>query len=204
VNVLVQLVDNLLDVSRLDAGRFVLQLESVDLGPLVESVATQVRSSAAHHTVLVEAAGVHVLADALRLRQVITNLITNAVRYSPVDTTVQARVSSDGEYGLVQVDDEGPGIPPAHRERLFERYYRVPGIKRTGSSTEGLGLGLYLCREIITLHGGRIWVEVAPSGGARFLIALPLYQADAEHDNAQRSIFDLSDQLLRRRAEASD
>ncbi|HEY1017045.1 MAG TPA: ATP-binding protein [Herpetosiphonaceae bacterium] len=203
VNVLVQLVDNLLDISRLDAGRFVLQLESVDLGPLVDSVALQVRSSAPNHTVLTEqaAAPIHVLADAIRLRQVVTNLLTNAVRYSPVDTTVRVRVTTDGEHGLVIVDDEGPGIPAAHRDRLFERYYRVPGIKRTGSSTEGLGLGLYLCREIITLHGGKIWVDSAPgnpAGGARFQVALPLYHPEAESESGQRSIFDLSDELLDR------
>ena len=176
VNVMVQLVDNLLDISRIDAGRFMLQSEAVELTALVQSVIVQARSTAANHTFSMEAAApVTVHGDSLRLRQVITNLVTNAIRYSPTNTNVVVRVSADDHAGYVIVDDEGPGIPATQRERLFERYYRVPGIKRTGSSTEGLGLGLYLCREIVVLHEGRIWVDDAPTGGARFQVALPLY-----------------------------
>ena len=174
VNVLVQLVDNLLDISRIDAGRFVLDAGVVQMNELVEGVVTQIDTTAKHHTIQLEksAEPAAVWGDQLRLRQVLTNLLTNAVRYSPTNSRVWVAVLTDQRTVRVCFDDEGPGIPPDERERLFERYYRVPGIKRTGSSTEGLGLGLYLCREIITLHEGRIWVEQSPSGGARFQIEL--------------------------------
>ncbi len=204
VNVLVQLVDNLLDISRIDAGRFILQAESVDIKALAESVVTQVGSSATQHTVHLElpSAPALVWGDALRLRQVVTNLLTNAVRYSPVNTSVWVRVQLDEREVQVLFDDEGPGIPPSQRERLFERYYRVPGIKRTGSSTEGLGLGLYLCREIIALHEGRIWVDAAPTGGARFIIALPMHMPAEEP--AQRDAIDAAlDAMLARVATPS-
>jgi two-component system phosphate regulon sensor histidine kinase PhoR len=189
VNILVLLVDNLLDISRIDAGRLMLQSEAVELVGLIESVLSQARTAAAHHTITLEAAGpVTIWGDSIRLRQIITNLVTNAVRYSPTNTHIWIRVSADSVNGYISVDDEGPGIPPAERERLFERYYRVPGIKRTGSSTEGLGLGLYLCREIVMLHSGRIWVDDAPSGGARFQVAIPLYRPAATSSPTQTSL----------------
>ncbi len=189
VNILVLLVDNLLDISRIDAGRLMLQSEAVELVGLIESVLSQARTAAAHHTIMLEAAApVTVWGDSIRLRQIITNLVTNAVRYSPTNTRIWIRVSADSSNGYIGVDDEGPGIPPGERERLFERYYRVPGIKRTGSSTEGLGLGLYLCREIVVLHNGRIWVEDAPTGGARFLVGIPLYQPAASSSPTQTTL----------------
>ena len=194
VNVMVQLVDNLLDVSRIDAGRLVLQSEAVDLTGLAESVIVQARSTAINHTFSLDSVGpVLVQGDSLRVRQVITNLVTNAIRYSPINTHVTLHVHADTDYGYLMIDDEGPGIPVGQREHLFERYYRVPGIKRTGSSTEGLGLGLYLCREIVNLHEGRIWVESAPGGGARFQVALPLYVD--EHSPTQTTL-DLEDLLF--------
>lgn len=189
VNILVQLVDNLLDISRIDAGRFMLQSEPVELVSLTEMILAQARTAAANHTIHLQAvAPVTVWGDSLRLRQVITNLVTNAVRYSPTNTNVWVRLSADAEYGYLIVDDEGPGIPPPERERLFERYYRVPGIKRTGSSTEGLGLGLYLCREIVMMHNGRIWVDRAPTGGARFEVALTLHHPEAETTPTQTAL----------------
>jgi len=194
VNVMVQLVDNLLDISRIDAGRLVLQSEAVDLTGLVESVVMQARSTAANHTFSVDAAGpVLVQGDSLRIRQVVTNLVTNAIRYSPINTHVTVTVHADSEFGYLMIDDEGPGIPAGQREHLFERYYRVPGIKRTGSSTEGLGLGLYLCREIVNLHEGRIWVDSAPGGGARFQVALPLY---VNENSPTQTTLDLEDLLF--------
>ncbi len=192
VNIMVQLVDNLLDVSRIDAERFTIQLDAVDLGILLDSVVMHARHTANHHTLHFEQLNSSVVyGDSLKLRQVATNFLTNAIRYSPQQTQIWVQVFSDEHFGYVQVDDQGPGIPQGQRERLFERYYRVPGIRRTGSSTEGLGLGLYLCREIITLHNGRIWVDSAPSGGARFCIAIPRFIPEKHETNTTQTTLDL-------------
>ena len=196
VNVLMQLVDNLLDVSRIDAGRFTLQFEAVDLGALAETLIQQMRQTITHHMLIFEPSRTAIIhGDSLRLRQVVTNLITNAVRYSPHNTTVRVRIDHDEQWGYVTVDDEGPGIPMHQRDKLFERYFRVPGIRRTGSSTEGLGLGLYLCREIVALHEGTIGVDSASSGGARFNVALPLYHPTDSPRSAEQETLDLT-QLL--------
>ncbi|GIV95888.1 MAG: histidine kinase [Herpetosiphonaceae bacterium] len=175
VDHLVRLVDNLLDLSRLDAGRLTLHWEEVNLRQVVEMAAIQFRTIAPTHHIVVECDDEIIICrcDVLRIRQVITNLLSNAIRYSPGNTQVTITLRQQDSEIYLAVADQGPGVPPAYRERLFNRYYRVPGVKRQGPGGEGLGLGLYLSREIVLLHGGRIWVEDAPGGGALFVITLP-------------------------------
>jgi two-component system, OmpR family, phosphate regulon sensor histidine kinase PhoR len=188
---MLRLVDNLLDVSRIDAGRLELQRQQINLVALLEQALDQVRPGAQGHELVLDSAVPELLVDCdpLRIRQVVVNLLGNAVKYSPSGTQVRvlltrsdldgarlgrlhAHVSADEPYVLVAVRDQGPGIPEAQLPQLFSRYYRT-GSRRV----EGLGLGLYLSREFVLLHGGEIWVESQLGAGSTFCFTLPLGQA---------------------------
>ncbi|ACL24579.1 ATP-binding protein [Chloroflexus aggregans] len=176
VSHMLRLVDNLLDVSRLDAGQFDLQYQTVNLVTLAQQVIDQQRPSAGNRELLLEteAPELWISCDAVRIRQVLTNLLNNALKYSPAGSVVSVRVRSaslpanNAPAALISVSDQGPGIPASEQERVFQRYYRSPG--RRG---EGLGLGLYLSREIVQLHGGQIWIESREGQGSTFMVLLP-------------------------------
>lgn len=181
---MLRMVDNLLDVSRLDAGQLDLQLQQVDVIQLVQRVLDQQRMTTSAREVLLHCActELFVLCDALRIRQVLTNLIGNALKYSPAGTPVEVRIAvQDGPRStseataepqrevLFAISDAGSGIEPELQARLFERFYRVKKRRE-----EGLGLGLYLSREFVLLHGGRIWVDSTVGKGSTFSFTLPL------------------------------
>lgn len=110
---------------------------------------------------------VRVSGNRVWLGSVFANLLTNAIRHSPAGTRAELIVVVDGSNVRCDVTDQGPGVAPADRERIFERF--IQGSTLRGS----IGLGLYVCRKIITLHGGQIWVEDNPGGGARFAFRIP-------------------------------
>jgi two-component system, OmpR family, phosphate regulon sensor histidine kinase PhoR len=192
---MLRLVDNLLDVSRLDAGQFSLQLQRANLVALAEQAIEQIRPLAGERQLILEAphGTLSIVCDTLRIRQVLTNLISNAVRYSPNGTTVTVRVWSEradllagrhptyahsrsgrgGDAGeqiaMFAIADQGAGMSSEQIARLFRRYAR--GGQRAG---EGLGLGLYLSREFIARHQGEIWAESYEGRGSTFLVALPV------------------------------
>ena len=189
---MLHMVDNILDVSRIDAGQISLQLQRVNLVALVEQVIEQQRPAAGDRILALESAKPELLAvcDPLRTRQVLTNLVGNAIRYSPAATRVSvsisieptgviaahhtayaARPESDGQIlmALIAVRDQGAGISEEQFSRLFKRYAR--GRERRG---EGLGLGLYLSREFVVRHGGDIWAESREGQGSTFYVVLPL------------------------------
>ncbi len=167
------LVSDLLDVARIDQGVFQLQPQMVDLGALVEEVAKVF--SSAQNRVLVrvqEGQSIRVPADASRLRQTLENLIANAQQQSPAAAPVSIFVKSGkrerpGDVALVEVADEGPGIPQDMLPRLFDRY--VTSGERRG----GLGLGLYLAKRIAEVHGGDLTVDSQPGKGTRFTLTVP-------------------------------
>jgi signal transduction histidine kinase len=174
-----RLVSQLLDLSRLEAGAVPLQRESLALRPFLEGAVTAARLVAerdgrdVHCTVDVEPADLRVAADAVRLHQVVANLLDNAVRHSPaggeVRVTVRRRGTADTASVVVEVADEGPGIAPEHRDRVFERFHRggaAPG------ADGGTGLGLAIARWAVGLHGGSIEVADAASG-CRIRVVLP-------------------------------
>ncbi|MFO7166498.1 MAG: ATP-binding protein [Chloroflexota bacterium] len=197
VSHMLRLVDNLLDVSRLDAGQLSLSLQRVNLVTLAQQVLEQQRPAAADRELVLDSAvpELYLVCDPLRIRQVLTNLVGNAIRYSPNHTSVAVHVRvervdelarshptfaqlrgitpnghTDCEtLALVQVHDQGAGIPQEQLGRLFRRYSR--GLQRSG---EGLGLGLYLSREFVTRHGGEIWAESREGQGSSFMFTLPL------------------------------
>lgn len=167
-----QLIDQLLDLSRLDAGRLLPDRREVDLAELVREIAVSMGVQAGKSRVVVDAPGtLLVWGDRLQLEQVLMSLVSNALRYSPSDTTVRIQVEAlDANRGArVSVQDRGIGVAPEHRARLFERYYRPHG----DDHRSGLGVGLYLSREIVVRHGGRLEAEFPPEGGSRFVITLP-------------------------------
>jgi signal transduction histidine kinase len=162
-----RLLGELLDVSRIDAGRLPLRRSMIDLADVADQVIQRIDASDPHDRVVVDLPDDLPLcyADADRLQQVLTNLVENALTHGDGAATVTADVD-DAEV-TVSVADEGPGLDPAHLPRLFTKFYR-PTERRTGT-----GLGLYICRGIIEAHGGRVWAESPPSGGARFRFTLP-------------------------------
>ena len=168
---LVRLVAQLLDVSRIEAGQLTLDRRPTDVARVVADVAASVQLRTGRHTIRVDAAApVPALVDPLRLEQVLANLLGNAVKYSPDGGLIDVGVSP-ADAGMVRltVRDHGGGIPSEHLPRIFERFYRV----RPHDAVAGMGLGLYISRQIVELHGGRIEVESPPDGGTRFTIALP-------------------------------
>jgi signal transduction histidine kinase len=163
-----QLVSQLLDVSRLQAGRLVLEQRATDLVAIVAGVVDALQTVSAEPRVRLSGASrLMATVDPLRLEQVVTNLLDNALKYSdgPVEVEVRARASG----AAISVRDRGPGVPAEHRERIFDRFFRADDDRRPG----GMGLGLYISRQIVELHGGRLSAEFPAGGGSRFLVTLP-------------------------------
>ena len=165
-----RLVEDLLEISRYDAGAAGVELEEIRLGELVEHAVP----GAGLNGVLDidgDARDAVIRADKRRLERVVTNLLTNAERYG--GGAIRVGVRRHDEAVRLEVDDAGPGVPEAERERIFERFARGAAAagRRTGS--DGVGLGLSLVAEHVRLHGGRVWAEERPGGGARFVVELP-------------------------------
>jgi signal transduction histidine kinase len=166
-----RLVSQILDVSRLDGGRLVLDRQHTDLAALVQGIATAMQTTTNRHTLIVRTpAQAPALVDPLRLEQVVTNLLDNAIKYSPKGSHIEIDlVQSSPTMVRLAVTDHGIGIPPERRQHIFERFYQA----HEGNHTSGLGLGLYISRQIVELHEGSINPEFPPDGGARFSIDLP-------------------------------
>jgi PAS domain S-box-containing protein len=169
---LVRLVEELLDVSRITSGRLDLQLERCDLADVAREVADRMSDQAtrAGSPVKLKADGrISGTWDRIRIEQVITNLLSNAFRYAPGEP-VELCVDEVQGRASIRVRDGGPGIPEGDHERIFERFERASRSRRHG----GLGMGLYITREIARAHGGSIKVESEPGNGAEFIVELPL------------------------------
>jgi PAS domain S-box-containing protein len=170
-----RLVDDLLDVSRLRSGGLEIRRAPVDLVALCRSIVDVRAASVTSHqfvlTSVVETAWGHWDAD--RLHQVVENLVGNAIKYSPDGGTVALTVGVDDTTGaaVVSVADEGPGIAPENRTHIFGAFFRAR--EAAESQISGLGLGLYICHELVIAHGGTISVGEAPGGGAAFIVRLP-------------------------------
>ena len=170
---LTQLIDNLLDASRLQAGQMELNRGDVRLDRLAERIVTKLQPQAEGHTLELSFPGTFppIRADEERLTQVLTNLISNAVKYSPEGGRILISGRYDHEQVYIAVTDEGIGIPAGEQERIFDRFYRVDSALTR--RTQGAGLGLYLVKSVIDAHGGRIWVSSSPGKGSTFVFTLP-------------------------------
>jgi heavy metal sensor kinase len=171
---LARLVDDLLVLSRADAGQAVRKHEDVDLDALLRDVASHIGVLAEEKqlTLAVHSTdAAHVRADAAELRRAMLNLLDNAIRYSPPGGTVRLDLEVDEALVRVGVTDQGPGIAPEHHERIFERFYRVDQARARASG--GTGLGLAIARAGVEAHGGRIELRSAVGHGSTFSIVLP-------------------------------
>jgi signal transduction histidine kinase len=169
---LTDLIENLLDASRLQAGALRINLSDVNLVTLVEHISERFRTQTSRHTIVVDfPAGFPVaLADENRLTQVLSNLISNAIKYSNDGGEIRISGQVRPEHVIICVSDQGPGIAPEDLPHVFDRFYRASIASRT---TKGAGLGLYLARAVVEAHGGRIWVDPKPGEGARICFSLP-------------------------------
>ncbi len=176
------IIDELLDLTRIEAGQLRLQRERVDLDVVIEQAARSLRprfeDASIGLRIIHEASAVTVQGDAARLRIVFLNLLDNALKYTPSGGEVEVRLKSSDEKPprpRIVVTDTGPGVPVAFRERIFEKFFRVEHHQEDeAKDVRGAGIGLYLCRQIIEAHGGSIRCETGADGrGTRFVIDLP-------------------------------
>jgi signal transduction histidine kinase len=170
------LVNDLLDVSRIQAGRLELRPEWTDLVRITHAAVQEQQQALPHRSILFcIPADQHLpaYADADRIEQVVTNYLTNALKYSPEDCPVEVGVQDgEGQVG-VWVRDEGPGLPPEEQQLIWERFHRARGVEVQSGTGIGLGLGLYICRTIIERHHGEVGVESVPGKGSTFWFTLP-------------------------------
>lgn len=151
--------------------------EVMDIEPMIRDVVASLRKDAAHRRIELNVHGEYptfVYGDMMRLRQVVINLVENAIKYSPDHTVVRVEIATDPRWVRVRVIDEGIGIPAGEEEQIFEEFYRASNI----STQPGTGLGLYVCREIIHKHDGKIWAERGEVGTI-FIFELPRFEGDA-------------------------
>lgn len=167
-----RLVSNLLDVSRMNAHKMVYRFEEFNFGVLVKECVERMQQQSARHTIILEQnANLLFTGDRLRLEQVMNNLLSNAIKYSPDTETiiVKSYVVQDELYFSVQ--DFGIGITPENIEHIYTAYYRAAN---TAATSHGLGIGLYICSEIIKNHLGKIWVQSALGEGSTFYVKFPI------------------------------
>jgi NtrC-family two-component system sensor histidine kinase KinB len=176
-------IDELLDLTRIEAGQLRLNLDRVDLLGLIGHLADKFLPRFAEHDVRLDFVRgcdeAVVQGDAARLGVVLSNVLTNALKYTPDGGRVQIVVTAvdnapEPHLFEVAVADTGPGVPPEFRERVFQKFFRLEHLQPQGEGgVQGVGIGLYLCRQIVALHGGQMRCEAATSGsGARFVIEL--------------------------------
>ncbi|MFN8160186.1 MAG: ATP-binding protein [Solirubrobacterales bacterium] len=176
---LVRLLNDLLDLARSDAGRLEIRPVPTDLGPLVEeavrTMRAQTEASSQHLDFDVEPGLPQVLAEPDRIRQVLTNLITNAHEYCPGGANISVSAMRGADGVVLAVSDDGPGIAPKHRDHIFERFVR--GEAGLTQRVGGTGLGLAVSRSLIELHGGSLEVSSSPGQGSTFRIVLPAFES---------------------------
>jgi len=169
---LARLVDELLDVSRIQTGRIEFRYADVDLSELANEVATRMQLTTSTHAISVRRDSENVVtADRDHLEQVLNNLVTNAIKYSPTGGTITIDVRPDGDGVRLSVTDQGIGIPEKELEAIFGLFYRSPD--RAARDAAGMGLGLYISREIVVRHGGRIWAESGGVKGSTLNVVIP-------------------------------
>lgn len=168
------LVEDLLMMSRLEAGSLEIRRERHSPAQLVESVKDRLSNLTAKHSLLIDVPGElpQVVVDDVRVGEVLTNLVENAVKCSEEGNKIAITASPNGKYVILSVTDEGIGIAPELHRKIFDRFYQVENHRK--GNRKGTGLGLAICRGIIEAHGGKIWVESEENKGAKFSFSLPI------------------------------
>ena len=190
------LIKDILDTSRLDSGNMKFSAKSVEISTLIDEVEETMKVSAdLKHISLkcdVESSLPKIILDAYRIKQVIENLITNAIKFSPQGSSVRIKVNQLEDQICFEVHDEGIGLDKNHMDHIFEAFYQVEGgVDRTFGGT---GLGLTICRGIVEGHGGKIWVESDGVGlGSSFKFTLPIHSklSTSKQTSAGSNIFEI-------------
>ena len=169
-----RLVENLLYMTRVESGYLSVHKQWQPLEEVVGTALARLSQPLSAHPIHITIAAdlPFVPFDGILIEQVLMNVLDNAAQYAPAGTPIDIHAWIDDGEALVQIADRGPGLAPDDLGRVFEKFYR--GAHSTAISGRGVGLGLAICRAIIQAHGGRIWVENRPGGGACFLFSLPL------------------------------
>jgi len=178
---LARLIDELLDVSRLQQGRVEMRLAEIDLGEVVREVGERMKILSKGHEIETKVEGTApIVADRDRIEQVFENLVGNAIKYSPESGPIEMTLRVNGANAVVSVRDHGIGVAPAEVEKIFGLFYRSPDPR--ADHVGGLGLGLYISREIVSRHHGRLWAERNPDAGTTFHVTLPLAQVRSREE----------------------
>jgi signal transduction histidine kinase len=185
-NFLTGLVEDLLDMSLLEMGRIRLQLEEVSLPALTAKVLAGHRDVAGGRKMVMDFPPDFpaVMADARRMEQVLSNLVSNAIKFSEADGEIRVSGKAIPRGVQVRVEDKGVGIEPSQLEKIFDRFYQADASARRPYA--GVGLGLFICRELVSAHGGRIWAENRPEKGAAFIFEIPGRKGEGGGDGAGR------------------
>lgn len=178
-----ELVNHLLDTSRIHSGRLVTRKEPCSLNALIGPVVENFREVSVRHPIVFEAPqeDAFVCGDRMRLEQVLNNLLDNAIKYSPTGGTVRVALETKADQVLLSVSDQGMGVPAEQQKLLFERFFR--GRNAPSRNFGGLGLGLYISRDIVERHGGRIWLRSTEGQGATFYVSLPRMEPSPLNDS---------------------
>ncbi len=178
VDKLIDLVGDLLDTTKIKTGQLSFTREVFDLNGLLKETVSDMRISVGdkYHIRLKGKAKIMVIADRFRINQVITNLLTNAVKYSPDNRKIVVELTTDKKNAIISVTDYGIGIPDDKQKNLFQPYYSAHIETKSGQRFASLGLGLFISREIIRQHRGRMWVKSTKNKGSTFYFSLPLFQ----------------------------
>ncbi len=167
-----ELTNDLLDVSRIETGKLRLSKDSFELNQLIEETVESIQPSTQKHKITVSHNGpVEVVADKYRIYQVLINFLTNAIKYSPQSEKIIVKIDERDEEIVVSVKDFGIGIKKQEQDKVFERLYQVSDPEE--KTYPGLGLGLFISKEIIDRHKGKIWVESVKGKGSTFFFSLP-------------------------------
>lgn len=181
---LARLIDELLDVSRLQQGRVEMRLAEIELADVVRDVAERMRLLSQGHEIETTIGGTApIVADRDRIEQVLEDLVGNAVKYTPGSGRIQMSLHVSGANAVVSVRDEGIGIAPGEVEKIFDLFYRSPDPR--ADHVGGLGLGLYVSREIVSRHHGRLWAERNTGAGTTFHVTLPLAQVTSPREEVR-------------------
>ncbi len=171
-----RLVSDLVDTTRIQAGRLELRTANVDLQTIARDAVEEQRQIAPTRAIYLDIAAdqtLEIVVDADRIGQVVTNYLSNALKYSAEDQAVSVRVEALDAQVRVSVQDNGPGLTVEQQMHIWERFYRAPGVITRNGTGAGLGLGLHICATIIQEHGGQVGVQSTPGKGSTFWFSLP-------------------------------
>lgn len=174
------LTDTLLLLARAESGRMPLHRETIVLEELIRETCEKLEVLATEKNQRIEitaATGTSIEADRVLLRQAITNLLHNAIRHSPPETTIRVSSFAQGNHAIIEIADQGPGIPPEHRDKIFERFYRIDKARARARTDGGAGLGLALAKLFVEQNGGEIRLANEQGRGSRFTIHIPMPSA---------------------------